>query len=56
MKKLKLQIDELRVETFAVAAQTAETRGTVQAHDAAAPTMPVQYCFFSLFPTCGIYC
>lgn len=56
MTKLKLQIDALRVETFSVAAPPAEKRGTVQAHEAAAPTQPVQYCFFSVFPTCGIYC
>lgn len=59
MKKLKLQMDELRVETFAVAAVAAvvaEERGTVRAHEPAAATLPVQDCFRSLFPTCGIYC
>jgi hypothetical protein len=56
MKKLKLQIDELRVETFAVAAQAAKERGTIQAHGAEAPTMPLDVCFRSVFPTCGIYC
>lgn len=56
MKKLKLQVDELRVETFAVAAQAAGERGTVRAHEPAAATLPVQDCFRSLFPTCGIYC
>jgi hypothetical protein len=56
MKKLKLQVDALRVETFAVAAEAAEARGTVQAREAQAPTMPVEYCFRSLFPTCGIQC
>lgn len=56
MKKLKLQMDDLRVETFAVAAHSAEKHGTVRAHEAEAPTMPVEDCFFSLFATCGIYC
>lgn len=56
MKKLKLQMDDLCVETFAVAAQAAPERGTVQGHAPAAATLPVQDCFRSLFPTCGIYC
>jgi hypothetical protein len=56
MKKLKLQVDALRVESFPVAAPAGEKPGTVRAHEAEAPTQPVQYCFFSVFPTCGIYC
>jgi hypothetical protein len=56
MKKLKLQVDDLRVETFAVAAPDAEERGTVRAHEPAAATLPIQECFRSLFPTCGIQC
>lgn len=56
MKKLKLQVDELRVETFAVAAQAPEERGTVRAHEPQVATLPLEVCFRSLFPTCGIYC
>jgi hypothetical protein len=56
MKKLKLHVDELRVETFAVAAQSADARGTVRAHEPEAATLPLQECFRSLFPTCGIQC
>lgn len=56
MTKLKLRMDELRVESFPVTAHAAEAHGTVQAHEAAAPTMPIEYCFRSLFPTCGIQC
>lgn len=53
--KLKLDLDSLNVQTFDVDAPAgADARGTVQAH--AAPTMPVEYCFFSFFATCGIYC
>jgi hypothetical protein len=55
MTKLKLRMDELRVESFPVEVRAAEARGTVRAHEAA-PTMPVEYCFRSLFPTCGIQC
>jgi hypothetical protein len=55
MQKIKLDVEALDVQTFQVApdADTASL-GTVQAHEA--PTKPVQDCFFSVFPTCGIYC
>ena len=32
MKKMKLSVDALRVESFAVASQSAEREGTVHAH------------------------
>jgi hypothetical protein len=53
MQKIKLDLEVLVVESFEAAALPAE-RGTVQANEA--PTLPVQDCFFSVFPTCGIYC
>lgn len=56
MKKLKLQVDALRVETFPVIPPAAAERGTVRGNEAEAPTMPVEYCFRSVFATCGIYC
>lgn len=56
MEKIKLNVEALRVESFAVTAAAAGERGTVRAHEAAAPTMPIEYCFRSLFPTCGIQC
>ncbi len=56
MQKIKLDIEALNVQTFKVTPDSdpGSSRGTVQAHQA--PTLPVQDCFFSLFPTCGIYC
>jgi hypothetical protein len=53
MQKLKLDLETLAVQTFDVAEESAQ-RGTVQAH--VAPTLPVEDCFRSVFPTCGIYC
>jgi len=55
MQKIKLDIETLEVQTFQVTPDAnADSRGTVQAHQA--PTLPVQDCFRSVFPTCGIYC
>lgn len=55
MQKIKLDVENLDVQTFQVTPDAdTGSRGTVQAHQA--PTLPVQDCFFSLFPTCGIYC
>ncbi|HEX8320951.1 hypothetical protein [Longimicrobium sp.] len=55
MQKIKLDIEALDVQTFQVTPDAdTGSRGTVQAHQA--PTLPVQDCFRSVFPTCGIYC
>jgi hypothetical protein len=54
MKKLKLDVEQLNVESFQAEAPARERQGTVQAH--AARTLPLDQCFFSVFPTCGIYC
>lgn len=60
MRKLKLEIEELAVETFEPAAEVAEKAGTVRAHDAAEAEMvisqPLSNCFWSACATCGIYC
>lgn len=53
MKKIHLDLEALDVQTFEVAPPSGE-RGTVQAHQAA--TLPLEYCFFSVFDTCQIYC
>lgn len=54
MKKLKLDVEQLNVESFQAAAPAGERRGTVQAHEQR--TLPLDQCFFSVFATCGIYC
>jgi hypothetical protein len=55
MQKIKLDIETLNVQTFQVAPDAdSSSVGTVQAHQA--PTLPVQDCFRSVFPTCEIYC
>ncbi|HEX8696677.1 MAG TPA: hypothetical protein VF746_29940 [Longimicrobium sp.] len=58
MKKLKLEIDTLRVDSFAPAAAPEEPRGTVAGHAATTtcPTWPLTQCPWSAFPTCGIQC
>lgn len=58
MRKLKLDPESLRVDTFPVAAAPAPGRGTVAAHEATTtcPTFPLTQCPWSAFPTCGIYC
>lgn len=56
MQKIKLDVETLDVQTFQVTPDAdTGSRGTVQAHQFAA-TKPLQDCFFSLFPTCQIYC
>jgi hypothetical protein len=55
MQKIKLDPETLRVQTFEVAPRDdSASRGTVQAHQA--PTLPLQDCFFSVFPTCQFHC
>jgi hypothetical protein len=55
MQKIKLDIEALDVQSFQVTPDAENgSRGTVQAHQA--PTLPVEECFRSVFPTCGIYC
>ena len=54
MKKLRLNLDELNVDSFEAAAPAQAERGTVQAHEQR--TLPLDQCFFSVFATCGIYC
>lgn len=54
-RKLKLDPEELRVESFQPAPEAPAARGTVVGQEAAR-TLPLNDCFFSLFPTCGIYC
>ncbi|HYW10211.1 MAG TPA: hypothetical protein VE913_24815 [Longimicrobium sp.] len=54
-RKLKLDPEELRVESFQPAPEPVAGRGTVVGQEAP-PTLPLNQCFFSLFPTCGIYC
>lgn len=61
MKKLVLRLEALAVESFpavadnGAAAENAAPKGTVAAHEAAR-TLPLEDCFWSAFPTCGIYC
>lgn len=55
MKKLALRLEDLAVESFPATAADATPKGTVAAHEAAR-TLPLEDCFRSLFPTCGIYC
>lgn len=52
MKKLKLDLDDLRVATFDPAPEPGDPRGTVAAH--LAPTYPL--CPRSLEPTCQLHC
>ena len=54
MKKLKLDVEQLNVESFQAEAPARERQGTVQAHEQR--TLPLDQCFWSAFPTCGIYC
>lgn len=59
MKKLKLDVESLSVESFDAAPEAEERHGTVAAHEVVTtncPTYPVEYCLWSFFPTCGIYC
>ncbi|HEX8245517.1 MAG TPA: hypothetical protein VF541_18540 [Longimicrobium sp.] len=58
MRKLKLEIEELAVETFEPAADESERAGTVRAHDAEemVASKPLSDCVWSLCQTCGIYC
>ena len=60
MKKMKLDLDALTVETFEPARDAAGAPGTVHAHDAEPTplirTIPISDCFFSACATCGIYC
>jgi hypothetical protein len=55
IRKLKLNPEELRVESFEAAPKAPDARGTVVGQEAAR-TLPLNDCFFSVFPTCGIYC
>ena len=54
-KKLTLDTDRLRVETFDPAALPAQGRGTVQGN-AEIPTLPVSICPQSECYSCGIAC
>ena len=57
MRKLKLEIEELAVETFVPAAEAPEKAGTVRAQEAAMIiSQPISNCFPSACATCGIYC
>ena len=61
MRKLKLDLDAISVESFEASAAERAAPGTVRAHDdeaarAAVKTIPVSNCFFSACATCGIYC
>lgn len=54
MRKLRLELDDLRVATFEITAEIVEPRGTVEGH-AVAPTYP-PLCPRSLYPTCQFQC
>lgn len=58
MQKLKLEIEDLAVETFEPAAEAPARPGTVRAHAAAEMVIsqPISNCFPSACATCGIYC
>ncbi|HEV7587939.1 MAG TPA: hypothetical protein VGO40_07380 [Longimicrobium sp.] len=60
MHKLKLEVEELAVETFELDDAARAAAGTVRAHEVqagqAVRTMPISSCFFSACATCGIYC
>jgi hypothetical protein len=60
MCKLKLEVEELAVETFELDHAGRDAAGTVRAHEAqpgqAVRTIPVSNCFWSACATCGIYC
>jgi len=60
MRKLKLDLDAISVESFEASAAERAAPGTVRAHDGeaaqAVKTIPVSNCFFSACATCGIYC
>lgn len=59
MNKLKLDVDTLRVDSFAPAAAPEKPRGTVAGYAVVTtncPTHPLTQCPWSAFPTCGIYC
>jgi hypothetical protein len=58
MQKMKLEIEELAVETFEPAPQAPARTGTVRAHDAAEMVIsqPISNCLPSACATCGIYC
>ncbi|HVG45143.1 MAG TPA: hypothetical protein VM890_10450 [Longimicrobium sp.] len=60
MRKLKLEVEELAVETFELDDADRTAAGTVRAHAAqpgqAVRTIPVSNCFWSACATCGIYC
>lgn len=58
MKKLKLELDTLRVDSFAPAPEPEKPGGTVAGHAATptCPTHPLTQCPWSAFPTCGIWC
>lgn len=57
MQKLKLNLDDLTVTTFAAAADEAQGEGTVQAHDATVLFGPTrantcQTCYTNCLPYC----
>jgi hypothetical protein len=60
MRKLKLDLEAISVESFDASAGECAAPGTVRAHDDEAAqgvqTIPVSNCFFSACATCGIYC
>ena len=57
MTRMSLRVEELRVESFAVQPGDARRGPAVLGDDqAAARTLPLEDCFRSVFPTCGIYC
>lgn len=59
MRKLKLEVEELAVETFELDDADRAAAGTIRAHAEPTPvvrTLPLSNCVFSACATCGIYC
>jgi len=58
MRKVKLEIESLTVESFEPTGAVAPKPGIVRAHDAAEMIIskPISDCLPSACATCGIYC
>lgn len=60
MRKLRLDLDTLVVESFTPTPAGDARPGTIQAHDAeptpVVRTLPLSNCVVSACATCGIYC
>jgi hypothetical protein len=60
MKKLRLRLDELAVESFSTIARDVETRGTVHGHDTRGCDTPVVMCaspsLDCSWESCGVTC